>query len=334
MLISTTFYALLALKWAKDVFYREDVLFREAEELNWKFWRIPGPPKDVPSIGTAILVFLISFILTVFIGQLWQVNAIQEGSTAFIRAIIKSQVLLIALPAVIFLKINKHKIKKVFPVSQINIKSLIGIVLIMPALSLLMLELMKILQILGMKVPAESGFLDEFFNENNIITVILILAILPGICEEILFRGFIFSGFINNVRGSKLAKGWKAILLSSLLFAIMHMSPIRIPITFIGGVVLAFMFWRTRNLLVSMIAHILYNSMGIILSYVFKIYPTIWNIDKEHMPIWLIIISVVSITSGVVLFAQKITDKDETSTKSDKNSEKMKLLTKPESEEA
>ncbi len=333
VLISTTFYALLALKWAKDVFYREDVLFREAEELNWKFWRTAGPPKDVPSISTAILAFLISFILFMFIGQLWQVNAIQEGSTAFIRAMIKSQVLLIALPAVIILRMNKHKIKKVFPVSQINIKSLIGIVLIIPALSLLMIEFQKILQIFGMKVPAELGFLDEFFNENNIITGILILAVLPGICEEILFRGFIFSGFVNNVRGSKITKGWKAILLSSMLFAIMHVSPIRIPITFIGGVVLAFMFWRTRNLLVSMIAHILYNSMSLILGYLFECYPNIWNIKDEHMPIWLIIITFVSIAAGVVLFSQRIIDEDEKSAESDDDSKKIVLFPKPESEE-
>ena len=49
----------------------------------------------------------VELILFMFIGQLWQVNAIQEGATAFIRAMIKSQVLLIALPAIIIVRMKR-----------------------------------------------------------------------------------------------------------------------------------------------------------------------------------------------------------------------------------
>ena len=161
------------------------------------------------------------------------------------------------------------------------------------------------------------------------------MAVLPGICEEILFRGFIFSAFITNSRGTALTKAWKAIFWSALLFAIMHISPIRIPITFIGGIVLAFVFWRTRNLLVAMLAHILYNASGMLLPTFINDYTVLWNVNDEHIPVWLAIVSFALIAVGVVLFAKRRIPKDEEEKTEEfaEPSMNIKLLTKPESEE-
>ena len=82
-----------------------------------------------------------------------------------------------------------------------------------------------------------------------------------------------------------------------------------------------------------MIAHMLYNVSGMLLLTFINDYTILWNINDEHMPIWLIIITFVSITAGVVLFARRIIPEDEKPAEIAEPSKEINLLTPPESEE-
>ncbi len=99
--------------------------------------------------------------------------------------------------------------------------------------------------------------------ENNDMIVLGIFfitaAILAPIFEEILFRGFLLASL------TKYLPNWGAIALSSLIFAIAHLSPSEIlPLTTLG-MVLAFVYTKTKNLLSPMLLHCLWNT-GTLLS--------------------------------------------------------------------
>jgi membrane protease YdiL (CAAX protease family)/ElaB/YqjD/DUF883 family membrane-anchored ribosome-binding protein len=84
-------------------------------------------------------------------------------------------------------------------------------------------------------------------------------AIAAPIFEEILFRGFLLSSL------TRYFPVWGAIALSSVLFAIAHLSLSEVlPLTVLG-MVLGFVYVRSRNLLSSMLLHSLWNS-GTLLS--------------------------------------------------------------------
>lgn len=84
-------------------------------------------------------------------------------------------------------------------------------------------------------------------------------AIAAPIFEEILFRGFLLSSLTCYF------PVWGAIVLSSVLFAIAHLSLSEVlPLTVLG-MVLGFIYVRSRNLLASMLLHSLWNS-GTLLS--------------------------------------------------------------------
>lgn len=84
-------------------------------------------------------------------------------------------------------------------------------------------------------------------------------AIAAPIFEEILFRGFLLPSL------TRYFPVWGAIALSSLLFAIAHLSLSEVlPLTVLG-MVLGFVYVRSRNLLSSMLLHSLWNS-GTLLS--------------------------------------------------------------------
>lgn len=84
-------------------------------------------------------------------------------------------------------------------------------------------------------------------------------AVLAPVFEEIIFRGFLLPALTHYFPVSI------AIILSSLLFAIAHLSFAEILPLFVLGSVLGLVYSRSRNLLSSMILHSLWNS-GTLLS--------------------------------------------------------------------
>jgi membrane protease YdiL (CAAX protease family) len=75
--------------------------------------------------------------------------------------------------------------------------------------------------------------------------------------EEIVFRGFFFQG-LRQAYGSK-----KAILVSSLVFAAMHLQIEALIPTFILGCALAYVFDKANSIWPGALLHLLVNLLGI-----------------------------------------------------------------------
>ncbi len=92
---------------------------------------------------------------------------------------------------------------------------------------------------------------------------LLILGIIPAICEELLFRGIIFGGLRKNY------PAWISVLLTGLLFALMHQNILQFIYPFILGCVLSIVMEKTGNLLYPILIHAFNNFTTIIISYIF-----------------------------------------------------------------
>lgn len=82
----------------------------------------------------------------------------------------------------------------------------------------------------------------------------LAVGLMPGVCEELFFRGFVMSGFR---RWGK----WPAILLAAFLFALVHGSIYRLLPTLWLGIVFGYAVWKTRSVVCGMLAHTLNNAL-------------------------------------------------------------------------
>jgi membrane protease YdiL (CAAX protease family) len=93
-------------------------------------------------------------------------------------------------------------------------------------------------------------------SENNLPKFLLwtTLAIAAPFFEEYLFRGFLLPSL------TKLLPVWAAIALSGLLFAIAHLNIADIIPLSTLGIVMGFVYWKSKNLLASMLLHCLWNS--------------------------------------------------------------------------
>lgn len=120
-----------------------------------------------------------------------------------------------------------------------------------------------IYQDLGIVGDSENQIVLEQMISMNPILMILPVAILIPIVEEVLFRGVILE-FIEKRLGL-IAAG----LLSALMFALLHVtdaaSLIFLPIYWVLGLILTYIYIKSgKNLLVPIVAHILNNAISII----------------------------------------------------------------------
>ncbi len=93
----------------------------------------------------------------------------------------------------------------------------------------------------------------------ELIGLICVSAVLPALCEELLFRGMLLSAW--EEKGSI-----RAMLVVTLWFVMMHGSIESIPAQLIGGLVMAFLVICTDSLFAGIIYHTVYNALILIIN--------------------------------------------------------------------
>lgn len=145
--------------------------------------------------------------------------------------------------------------------------------------------------------PAEE---DEYYAltrmfSGGIVSIITVCVIAPLI-EEMLFRGIILRSFLVNYSVAS------SILLSSLLFALFHLTITQIPVAFIVGCLFGWLYVKTRSLWPSILGHFLYNSFAIFL---WSIYYVPEGQDVSFTPAFnspgVIITALVSSAIGIIM---------------------------------
>lgn len=101
----------------------------------------------------------------------------------------------------------------------------------------------------------------------NFFLQILLLAILPAIGEEILFRGFVARSF-------KAKSYMFAVILSGFFFAIFHGSPVQLVHQMLLGMVLAFVYFASGSIYIAVGVHFLNNLLAISMQHIeYLMYP-------------------------------------------------------------
>lgn len=178
----------------------------------------------------------------------------------FYKANLITQFGLILLTPVLFLVLFKFDVKKVLKLNKVKIKTLI-IIFFLVASSIPLVTIFNFLNyflvkiIFGrvelLRIPMNdslSGILISFF----------VISVAAGICEEVLFRGVIQKGIEGY--GIK-----KAIIITALLFGLMHLDFQRLFATFLLGALIGFIDYKTNSLYGGIFAHFLNNFIALML---------------------------------------------------------------------
>lgn len=102
----------------------------------------------------------------------------------------------------------------------------------------------------------------QFNNMSMNVAGALAISIIGPIAEEVVFRGAILGYLLRNGMNFK-----KAIFISALMFGIMHINPAQVPFAFVVGLMLGVVYYKTGNILLTSIIHILNNSFATVMTF-------------------------------------------------------------------
>lgn len=226
-----------------------------------------------PSIFEVNILYLILAIFLLFIGSYVQSVEIYSG-------LLITEYILILLPSLLFLKIKGYSIKGVLRLNKINFKQILMIITITvctyPLAVFLQSISINIINKFTDVIPTEVPLPE---NSPQYLISLFIIAISPGICEEIMFRGIILDAYESIGRK-------RSIVISASLFAIFHFTIFNMVGPLLLGIVFGIMVYQTNSIYSSIIGHIVNNGIAITIGYYMnKYYYLIDNkINQEIGP--------------------------------------------------
>lgn len=208
----------------------------------------------------ANMYFLIIMLLQVFlpIHRIFNSFNITDDRVALLIA----HVTIFVFPAIIYLIITKQSVKEVLRVNKLYFKDMLLIILIAFACQPIMTFFSLISQFF---FENEIGnFVTTIVNSPYII-LLLLIAVLPAISEEITIRGVVLYGYKDiNI--------YLACIITGLLFGIMHLDPQQFLYTSVLGFILALVVRITNSIFSSVLIHFLINGTSITLQKIVSIF--------------------------------------------------------------
>ncbi len=257
-LLSTSLYAAAAVTVAAKLYGHEAVLFSDVGSYRTLLRRRFIRPELSPSPALSLLVMALLFPVNFY----WQSYMLDlESSTAWFRQIVVvAQVFIFGVPVLLLGWYFRLDAATTFSLRRPRLVPALAAVLI--ALSIVpVAHLVQQVQFSFFPPQALGEGLEarqrEWLMSGSLLSVLLVFAVLPGICEELLFRGFLMSGLRRKLSTSGL------VLIVGLVFGLYHMSSEKLPLVTLMGILLTLICLRTGSIFPAMFVHMVNNGLAL-----------------------------------------------------------------------
>ncbi len=209
--------------------------------------------------------------------------------------------LLICVPVIAYLRFIGLSIRKRLRINSISKYSLFSIIIISIGFIIIVDELDRIVYTLF----GAPEYLQELVEQlqitsiRNGVFIVFTTVIAAPLVEEMLFRGYLQKVLEESWRDIT-----KAILATSLFFALVHLNPYWIVQIYLLGMVLGYLAWRTNSIIPGIILHGLNNGFAVALNNVEDVFNRYYNWYEHVNPLWIFIAIV------LIIFGFKMLNKD------------------------
>ncbi len=108
-----------------------------------------------------------------------------------------------------------------------------------------------------------------------------IIAVLPALGEELVFRGVVQQQLMR-----RMANPWAAIMVSAFIFSVAHFQFEGLLPRLLLGVILGWLYWHTRNFWVPVIAHFFNNGIQVVGQYLYGNKVSAVDLEKDIEVPW------------------------------------------------
>ncbi len=264
VVIVTLGCCLLAIRWAVDQFNSEKVLFNEGERLDLGLWfrQLVRERGDTPSVAVALFCCVLILMIRVFMGL---ALAQPHDFRGFVVLAAVTQLVVIATPVLLMtVMLTRNPLRTLLLDRRPPLWSLVAVVMlafavhpVVNAFRNLVMQLYPLSDEIAAQLNDFGGLLGGPMTLTRTLMLLLVLAVVPGICEELAFRGFVLSGLRHM--GHK----WQAIVLSAFFFGVTHAIFQQSIVACFLGVLIGFIAVQTGSLIPCIIYHVLHNSLAL-----------------------------------------------------------------------
>ena len=248
----------LAIQWAIHQFQDENVLFHESERFDLISWlvhlvRNRGP---IPTVAQAflcgVLLLLARFFAAFLVPQ-------TSGWNGFVWQTLITQIGLIAAPAVLMALLLTSRPRETLLLRLPRLSHIVAVGLLAialhPVAAALAVGVHTLYPFSEQAIAQLKPFATAISEASSMWQILALLALVPAICEELAFRGFILSGL------RRMKSPLMAVLVSSLFFGIAHTVLQQSLTAFALGLVIGYISIKTRSIYPCILFHFVHNSL-------------------------------------------------------------------------
>jgi hypothetical protein len=223
-------------------------------------------PVPFAILSLAIVFFLYQFVAGGITLLLFGMKVSNDEVQIFRIATMVGQLLFILLPTILLVKLRSENVIEFFRLGVPDYKEIILTVIAVFALQQVLQGYMAMQDAIPLPAPLQR-IIDEFkalFEETyrnlvmarspgEFVFVVLVIALTPAICEEMLFRGLVQRSF------EKVTVGLQGAFIAGVIFAGFHLIPYSFVPLAVLGVYFGFIVYRSQNITVAISAHFFNN---------------------------------------------------------------------------
>jgi hypothetical protein len=251
-----------------------------------------------PNIKQSIFLLLSIIVLMLLFGILISIISLGMGNKFADSPLVV--VIVNSLAIGIFLFRSKFKTglpyTEIFPLKKFPVIILLPILIGTLGLSIVFSEFDNLFRL---ALPMPDSIIKIFTNlafNSDFLSSLLALSVVAPLTEEFLFRGYILQSFLKQYSVKK------SVLVSSFLFALLHLNPWQFTSAFCLGIIFSLLFIKYKSLIPSLIAHSVFNSIPSVMKF-FNIHVSGFTEIKSFQPIWFDILGIVLVGIGYMAFS-------------------------------
>jgi hypothetical protein len=214
----------------------------------------------------------------------------------FVPITLFSEYILILVPVIVYVMVKKLDVKEVFRLNNPGLLPCLVIILIaIPASHAAETVNVVVLYFLSLfgKLPETPIPVPESIS--SLIVSLLVIAVTPAICEELLNRGIMMKAYES--RGTM-----KAVVISSILFGVFHYNIMNLFGPILLGLLIGYYVVRTNSIFAGMLAHFLNNAYSMITVYFANKYAKDQNIMEQTVDLeTLIRVSIIGVVAAIIV---------------------------------